>query len=83
MRIVLLLVLSCSGPRRVLQEEAHNNGDYACDEMKDVVTCIDVRYPEKQPIISPIRSCWEVKRGNETQQSQEDVNDPKDSIEET
>ena len=83
LRGLLLFVLSCSSRGRVLEEEAHNNGDDACDEMKDVISCIDVRYPEKQPRIRPIRSCWEVKRGNETQQSQEDVQDPKDSIEET
>ena len=83
LRGLLLFVLSCSSRGRVLEEEAHNNGDDAGDEMKDVVSCIDVRDPEKQPSISPIRSCWEVQRGNETQQSQEDVQDAKDSIEET
>ena len=81
--VLLRLVLSCSSPGRVFHEEAHNNGDYARDEMKDVVSCIDVREPEKQPIISPIRSCWKVKRGKEPQQSQEEVKDAKDSIEET
>jgi hypothetical protein len=80
---VLLLVLCCSGTRRILQKEANHNSDYARDEMQDVVCCIEVREPEKQSIISPVRSGWKVKRGKEPQQSHEDVQDAKDAIEET
>jgi hypothetical protein len=70
----------CHQPARICNEETNDNSDYASDEMKDMVSSIQMCYAKKQSTIGSIRSCRKVERGNEAEQPPENVHNPKDPI---